>query len=166
MSQPVYAAIADLTSLSIPSGALTGISAADQLAALAAASRVADGYLGPRFHLPLTQWGEDLRQVICDIAAYRLMKRRGFSPESGDAEQLRDSYEDAVRWLEQVSKGMVTPNNVIDSDASGRNSTVAEPAPAPMVVQLHEAGTVEGDSFWGSTTTSGGGVGRPKRRGW
>lgn len=113
---PSYATTADLTKLAIPAEALVGIVAADQDAALAAASSLADSYLASRFSLPLTKWGDDLRRAVCLIAAYDLMTRRGYNPEGGDA-NLRLRYDDAIRWLERVADGRIAPA-VTDSATS------------------------------------------------
>lgn len=112
-----YATAADLARLALPARALTGILLTDQGAALEAASSLADGYLAARYTLPLLAWGDDLRRAVSLIAAYDLMTRRGYSPEGGD-EQLRLRYEDAIRWLEQVSKGTISPVGLEESPPS------------------------------------------------
>lgn len=166
-----YATTAQLVQFSVPSAALTGISSDDQNAALKAASRVADSYLLKRFTLPLTQWGDDLRQVVTDIAAYRLLKRRGFNPDNGDDAHLRMAYEDAVKWLESVSRGSATPLDVVDSRADTANNTdaageLSESTASPIVLQPRQE-TESEDGFWESDTyVTGGGVGSPRRRGW
>lgn len=117
-----YATAADLARLALPARALTGIPLDDQNAAIDAASAVADGYLAARYTLPLLAWGEDLKRAVSLMAAYDLMTRRGYSPEGGD-EQLRLRYEDAIRWLEQVGKGTISPVGLAESPPS------ATPAP-------------------------------------
>lgn len=123
----VYATAADLTRLAIPAEALEGITVEDQDAALSAASSVADGYLASRYTLPLTSWGDDLRRAVCLIAAYDLMTRRGYNPEGGD-EQLRLRYEDAIRWLERVADGKVTPP-AEDSSTAGTSASAGLGSP-------------------------------------
>lgn len=160
-----YAETADLTALSISAGALAGISAGDQQAALESESEYADSYLSKRFTLPLTSWGRDLKQAVCDLAAYRLMKRRGFNPEKNDAEQLRLAKKDAETWLEKVSTGKVNPMNVRDSSGQAANATTAGEADYPFVVQPQE-GSDSTDDFWHGDESYPGGVGPSKRRGW
>lgn len=111
-----YATRADLTRLSLPAAALAGVPEADQDAALEAASDLADSYLAARYTLPLVSWQDDLRRAVCAIAAYDLMVRRGFSPQGAD-EQLRLRYEDALRWLDLVARGLVSP--AIEDSAPG-----------------------------------------------
>src|ERR1035437_8892380 len=103
-----YATSIDLTRLSLPASALVGVDPGEQQAALDAASDVADGYLASRFKLPLLPpFPGDLVQVVCDLGAYLCMKRRGFNPE-GDPNIVK-GYDDAIGWLEGVSRNLVTP---------------------------------------------------------
>lgn len=104
-----YALTTDLASLSLPAGALASISSTDQQAALDVASAEADGYLGASFRLPLITWGVDLKQHVCGIAAFRLMHHRGYNPQMGANDTIRQCYDDAIGWLHGVSAGRVTP---------------------------------------------------------
>lgn len=126
-----YATAADLARLALPARALTGIASADQDAALQAASSLADGYLAARYTLPLLAWNDDLRRAVSLIAAYDLMTRRGYSPEGGD-EQLRLRYEDAIRWLEQVGKGAISP---VGLEESPPNPTPAPGDSGPVIAE-------------------------------
>jgi phage gp36-like protein len=162
-----YATRAEMYQLAVNSGAFTGIATADQDAALDGASVFADGYLTQRFQLPLTSYGQDLKEAVANIAAYRIIAARGFSPEDADADQLRLRYQDAIGWLRDVSAGKVTPTNVADS--SGVGTTAAdELKTSPTVVQYRPASTAEdeADSLFVKSTTTLGGVGPPKPRGW
>lgn len=113
-----YATRAHLIQFGIRSGALTGIATGDQDAALEAASDLADSYLRARFTLPLAGWQDDLRRAVCNIAAYDLLSARGFNPDAGADVNVRARYDDAVRWLERIAAGQVTPD-VTDSGSSG-----------------------------------------------
>jgi len=113
-----YAAISDLTTV-VSAAALahpTTSSSATQNAALLRASEEIDGYLRDQFTLPLKQWGSDIVQKSCDIAAYRLICLRGFNPEL-DGSYL-DNYKLAVSWLKDVAAGKVVPD-VQDSSPNG-----------------------------------------------
>jgi len=162
-----YATRAELVQLGIADAALAKVSADDQDTALAAASRVADSYLIRRFTLPLTSWGDDLKQAICDIVAYRLMKARGFNPQRSDADQLRDGYTDAIKWLKDVADSKATPVGIVDSDPLGTSNTDAtgEARQRAFVLQATTDGTVDED-FWGNQRTVGGSTGVPTKRGW
>jgi phage gp36-like protein len=91
-------------------------------AALAAASRVADGYLAKRCTLPLKKdtdgkWPVDLVRAVCQVASYDLLSNRGVGPEA-DGGLLGERYRDARRWLEGVADGSVVPPWT-DSSADG-----------------------------------------------
>ena len=162
-----YATRAELVTYGLPSAALTGISTDKQDAALEAASREADGYLNSVFMLPLTAYGNDLKQHVCNMAAFMLMKGRGFAPESADADMLVMGRTQAIKWLEGVAAGKIKPYGITDSGSGGINTDdLPADSRTPFVVQQREASEPD-EKFWRSDTTgSGGGVGRPKRRGW
>jgi phage gp36-like protein len=167
LATTVYADRHDLTTLSVSEAAIKGISDSDVLTALGAASELADSYLGARFQLPLTEWGTDLRRTVCELAAYSLMKRRGFNPETADADTMKAGHDDSLKWLKDVAAGKAIPVNVKDSSSGAASSTTADAlaVDAPMVVQNREQSD-DYDEFWHSTSTSEGGVGAPRRRGW
>ncbi len=116
-----YATVADLLVYGIGTSAIPGtVTDANKLAAITAASAKADSYLGSRFTLPITVWGADLTAAVCQIAAYEIIAALvGFNPEDGKNVVLVDRKNDAVRWLEQVARGMATPTGVTDSSSGG-----------------------------------------------
>lgn len=112
-----YATAANFSDYGIGPAALPAtITDVDRLAAISAASGVADSYLGARFRLPLAVWGDDLSQAVCKIAAFELVAAKvGFNPEAGHNMVLLDRKNDAIRWLEQVARGHVTPAGITDT---------------------------------------------------
>jgi len=122
-----YASPTDLTSFGISAAALAGISGTVQQAALDAASGVADGYLRARYTLPIVTPDTGLKRAVCGIAAYDLLKARGFNPENGADQIIVKGYDDAMRWLRDVSNGVVAPA-LVDSTPDGTS-----PA-APLVI--------------------------------
>jgi phage gp36-like protein len=111
----VYATPEDLASHGLPEGWLAGVSAPDQAKALLAASGVVDSYLAGQFTLPLAAWGPEITRVVCHIASWDLMCRKGFDPEDPADGAIQTRYEAAIRWLEKVSAGRVVPPGVEDS---------------------------------------------------
>lgn len=89
----------DLVQLTDPNG--VGVVAARLDGALKGAAAVINGYLQGRYPLPLAQVPEVLVEYACDIAMYRLQTLR----PSDDIEDARARYKDAIRFLEQVSRG-------------------------------------------------------------
>jgi phage gp36-like protein len=126
-----YATRADLSS-SIAAAALshpsTGTAAQD--AKLLQASEEIDGFLRDQYQLPLEDWGSDLVQRCCDIAAYRLVCLRGFNP---DADGLYlENYKQALAWLKLVAEGKVSPD-VIDASGGDQQPGDHSPQASPNV---------------------------------
>jgi phage gp36-like protein len=115
-----YATTDDLARAARQGNALTGVSEDDKSAALDEASAVADSYLAARYTLPLTAWGGELTRHVINIALYQLVSDKNFNPQN-TASTPRQRYEDAIRWLERVAAGTVTPVDVVDS--GGATST-------------------------------------------
>jgi phage gp36-like protein len=160
-----YAERADLAKYSLPAAVLAAIATADQDSALDAASQVADGYLGAKFVLPLTAWGEDLKRAVCDFAAWILIKRRGFSPQNADGGMIREAYDDSVEWFKGVAAGKVVPSSVRDSEPSGANNTTTGQIDTPFIVSPNQSGQVRSDDFWRDNNGDLS-VGPSRRRGW
>lgn len=102
-----YATTTDLDELGLPTGWLTGVTTAQQEAALDAASAEADDYLRARYTLPLSAYPDSLKARVVDMAVFRLMKRRGYNPENGNDNLIAKAYDDAMVWLKQVARGEV-----------------------------------------------------------
>lgn len=113
-----YATTTDLVRTGIAAAALTGVSTASQEAALDAASAVADGYLCSRYTLPLSAWGADLTGVVARMAAWDILRVRGYDPQAGGDAAVRLGYTDSIKWLEGVQGGRITPQGVVDATPS------------------------------------------------
>jgi len=127
-----YATRQDLTNtvaaqaLSHPS---TGPAVQD--AKLLDASEEIDGYLRDQYKLPLEDWGSDLIQRTCDIAAYRLVCLRGFNPDADG--HFLTNYEKTLSWLKLVAEGKVSPD-VIDSSGGDQQPGDHAPEASPSVI--------------------------------
>lgn len=136
-----YATPADLVTVGINPDALAAFGPNEQLAALLNASRRVDSYLRSHFTLPLTKAGADVMEATVAIAVYWLLSARGYNPEAGSDVSIRDRYLDAIRWLEKVAAGQVSPD-VIDS-----STTAVEGRPAgPIVLTSTSRGFFQRDS--------------------
>src|SRR4051812_25667187 len=124
-----YATIADLESSGLPGKALTTVTTDQKTAALNNASGVMNGYFNARFVLPIhAPYSYDLVFCCVAIAGWMLLTTRGFDPTQGGDIVVRQRYEDAMRWLNDVANERVQPV-VIDS-APGQQSV------APAVSSL------------------------------
>ena len=104
-----YATSTDLETFGLNARALQGVSDAAVLAAIAAASSIADGYLIARYPSPpLTGWPDALRYHVIGIAQYMIVSGHiGFNPD-GSHEEIRNRYNDAIKYLTAISQGSVT----------------------------------------------------------
>jgi phage gp36-like protein len=101
-----YATTADLETFGVPPGVLSSVDPATQEAALAQASAFADKYLRDQYTLPLSApYDPALVDIVVRVACWRLMSRRGFSPQSGTDTAFRINYEDAVTELTAIANG-------------------------------------------------------------
>lgn len=102
-----YATTADLETAGVPPGVLSSVDTTIQELALERASRLADTYLRDRYKLPLAEpWDPSLVDAVVQIAVWRLMMRRGFSPQQGTDTAFRIGYEDAMEFLKRVANGI------------------------------------------------------------
>lgn len=114
---PTYATTADLALYGLNAVALEGVPTATQTAALDAASSVLDGYFAGQATLPLVTWGIDVKQRTCEIAAFTILVGRGYNPEAGADQTVKQRADDAIKWAEHVAAGNVSPQWT-DSSAS------------------------------------------------
>lgn len=162
-----YATTTDLQTFGLPAAALTPVSTPDQNNALIAASALADSYLGQRFRLPLSSWGTDITKAAAEIAAYLVMKKRGWSPGAADAEQIREAYDDALKWLRDVGQGKATPFGVVETGTGPQPSDTGQDA--PFVLQPAQGGFGSAGSFMSKASdevVEVGTPGTPRLRGW
>lgn len=111
----IYATPDDVFRLTLPEKALRDVSESSVIDALIAASGDADNEFGRVFTLPLLAWGDELTRRVCDVAAFLLLKHRGFNPESGTDQVVVKAYDDAMAWFRRVGDGRSRPSGIIDS---------------------------------------------------
>lgn len=120
------ATAAEFDAHALPSEAFVGIDITVKNAWLQWASSVCLGFVQKRKALPLLSWGSDLKNACCEIAAYKLMGKRGYAPGSGGNQVLRDGYDDAIAWLRDISRGIAELVDCVDSSST---PTVDEAGP-------------------------------------
>jgi phage gp36-like protein len=72
-------------------------------AALAQASGEVDSYVGRRYPTPLVSPPDIIKRLTVDIAVYQTAATFG----GGLTEEKRQRYDDAIKWLTNVAKGLV-----------------------------------------------------------
>ena len=103
-----YATTADLQTAGLPPGVLSSVDTFTQELALERASAQADGALRTQYRLPIVApYDPALVDAVVQIAVWRLMMRRGFSPQQGSDTTFRIGYEDAMEFLRRVANGTI-----------------------------------------------------------
>lgn len=75
---------------------------ADTIArAIADATSAINDYVGRRYPVPLAPVPQSITMRACVIARY-------FLHRAGEAERIRQDYEDAIAWLRDVARGIVS----------------------------------------------------------
>lgn len=115
MGYPQLVTAAEFDLHVMPSTAFVNIDTPQKDAAARWASSIALGFVRKRKVLPLLSWGDDLKSAVGDLMAYKLMGKRGYSPTAGANSVIRQSYDDAMAWLRDVSRGITELVDCIDS---------------------------------------------------
>lgn len=122
-----YADRTALYRLGLREEAFAGIATAAQDTALEAASDVADSYLRSRYTVPLTGYGDDLKGAVCKLAAYELLRARGYDPSAGSDESIKNGRDEAVSWLKDVSAGKAHVSGGNTTPAPTRHARASSP---------------------------------------
>ena len=101
----VYASPADLALCGLPPGTLDDVAPDAVVRALYQASRTADTKIAARYQLPLVSWGDDLTQLVCVIAGYRLKCFEGWNPNDPNNAGVVQMYKEAMQLLKEVADG-------------------------------------------------------------
>lgn len=86
--------------------------------AIADADAEINGYCAERYAVPFSPVPDIVRKFSVDICIYNLFSRR-----QGAGEDRRNRYNDAIRFLQNVAKGLVTLG--VDSPAETTQDTVS-----------------------------------------
>jgi phage gp36-like protein len=105
-----YATVTDLTNFGINPVAVANIAPATLQLQCDTASGVADGYLAGRYNMPiLTPYPQDLVMYVTWIAAFLTMSVRGYNPDAGADQTIKDKYILAVEWFMGVQRQRIHP---------------------------------------------------------
>lgn len=87
--------------------------------ALQRASNTIDSYLSARYPLPLAVVPDQLVDICCDIAHYKLC-----GAGVTETEEIRNRFKDALKMLEQIRDGKVDIGLTIAGAAPAENASV------------------------------------------
>ena len=108
-----YAAESDLVAVGMPPQSLGQLSPDQINAALQNASdKLDEGFRGRYGDGPsplLLTWDSSIIEAVAQIAAYKLIKVRGYDPDSGADSTFRDGYMDAMQFIDRVQRQQAHP---------------------------------------------------------
>ena len=120
----LYATPEDLVAYGLPASALQGVPYEQQARACLASSAEAEGYLGSAYTLPLTGWDIGTRMHVAALAAFQIMRSRGFDADSGKDATLEIGRSEAITWLNRIANGKLRPPAILDGTPTGRETEV------------------------------------------
>ena len=104
-----YATLSDLYTV-MSATQMGSLSTQRQQSILDARNAFADDFLRARYALPIqAPYPESLIFAICRIAAYDCARARGFNPAAGADIVIENDKNEALKWLEDVSRQRVHP---------------------------------------------------------
>lgn len=136
-----YATVEDMARFAVPAVVLRDIEDAEINAVLVSATSTADSYLENRYNPPITTVPDSLKEAVANLAAWTLIKQKGIRPGSEDEETIRESYEDAMKWLRDIAAGRATLPS---------QETAPGPSALPAFASNDERGWNNGDGTFGS----------------
>lgn len=90
-----------------------------------ASSEVEDAFARTRSG-GLTEWSESVTEKCADLAAYKIVKQRGFQGGGVD-EFVKDAYDHAQLWLRRISDGRMNPPGVTPDTNLGVKTSSGNP---------------------------------------
>jgi phage gp36-like protein len=103
--------------------------------ALETASDMIDGYISGRYALPLAKPSGVLRDCCVSIAVYRMASNPGLL-----ADDMRERFKDAVKFLEHVAAGKANLGGIPTASAAAAGTAAgvaaASPTASPQAVVL------------------------------
>jgi phage gp36-like protein len=114
----LYLQAGDITGTELPAKAISGVPKTVVANALIVASADGETAMASSFTLPIVSMKSvDMTQRLAAIAAFHVMKFRGFQPQGTD-ELIVDAKNDADTWLMRVSQAKIRPPGIVDSAPS------------------------------------------------
>lgn len=147
MADPIYATYADMPNWGINAAVLASVPGGTTTvnAQLSSVSRFMDGFFRSQYTLPILEWGDDVRECACVVAAYKVIVIRGFNPSAGGDVNLRLRYEDQMAWLRMIGLKQVTPSMTDSAPGSLPGITADGPTMSSAVQRGYSSRPVQPD---------------------
>lgn len=101
----------------------------EAVSVIASVSALIDGYVAPRYRLPLVNEYELLKDACSDIVYYRLYNVQ-------PPENVRKRYEDAIALLEKVSSGKIALNEPSGEEPQSRGKIYVKKKPRRFTMEM------------------------------
>lgn len=109
-----YATTDDLDNRALPPDIRSTGTPIEKQSALDSANGIINGYLRQAgFITPIDTPGDDVIEAEVAIAAWRLAMTLGLAPEGGEKSNLYLRNRDAIKWLQAIAGGRVSPIGAI-----------------------------------------------------
>lgn len=105
-----YADVPDLIDISIPDNAVHDFRTSSMERWLKIASRQADSYIGQRFTVPLQQFSDSWVWLVCELAYFGMVGKRGHDPEAKTESTVDKRLDIAMTWLKSARDYDITPD--------------------------------------------------------
>lgn len=116
----------------VPLVALESVTTEEVEDAIAKASSHANAHIRAWYALPLTAWGDDLKEAVTDIVSWRLLRHRGFNPEDKANNAVVMAWKAAEMFLDQVAEGVTSLDPEVTFPAKKQGPDVATIQPAEI----------------------------------
>lgn len=107
-----YATQADITNLGLPPEALGDLTPTQVSEVLQKTSDFADSFFRARYGqtaVPLQAWDSSVTDAVAQIAAMRLLRLRGYSPDSTADQRFKQASDESIEWLNKVQRQQAHP---------------------------------------------------------
>lgn len=115
LAHQLYCLPADIGRYGLPASVYANVPTAVLADFCLAASTEVAGYLASAYTLPMVAWDDDLRDKTTQVAVLKLMRFRGYAPDSGKDDTIQMARDEAVKWLNRIADGKLRPPGMLDS---------------------------------------------------
>jgi len=128
----LYAGLEDLHA-ELPQAAISDLPEHVQAKHLLSASNDAEDAIAMTRPMPLASWPESVTMRCAQIAAWRCLTARGVDTESTADRIVKETYDEARAWLDNVARDKLRPPGLAPATAMG--AKVEDAAPVTTTVQ-------------------------------
>lgn len=118
-----YANLEDMVSHAVPNEGFGTIPTWVKSENLLSSTSKVNSYIKGRYTLPLSKWGDDLREATAILATYGTLSGRGLFRDAEQQKNLQLQRDQTIKWLEDIRDGKATPDEIVDSTPAVNNGS-------------------------------------------